>query len=148
MTDLQAALGIHQLRRLESNLEVRERHWRRYNEAFAGMAEVATPRECGAIRHARHCYTLQLQVERLEIDRNGFLCALRRRNIGAGVHYVALHLHPYYRDTFGYRRGDFPNAEHVSDRTLSLPLSAKLSDDDVEDVIAAVKATVREFAVA
>ena len=74
------------------------------------------------------------------------LTALHNENIGTGVHYRALHLHPYYRDTFGYSRGDFPNAEWISDRTLSLPLSPKLTDADVESVVLAVSRTLGRFA--
>ena len=68
-------------------------------------------------------------------------------NIGVGVHYIAVHLHPYYQETFGYQRGDFPNAEWISDRTVSLPLSAKLTDDDVTDVIQTVVGIVGKDAV-
>ena len=67
---------------------------------------------------------------------------MRRRNIGVGVHYIALHLHPYYQEAFGYKRGDFPNAEWISDRTVSIPLSPKLTDEDVADVIEAVRRIV------
>jgi len=79
-----------------------------------------------------------LDLDRLSIDRDAFQAELHRRRIGTGIHYRALHLHAYYRDTYGYGRGDLPNAEWISDRTISLPLSPKLSDDDVDDVISAV----------
>ncbi len=90
-------------------------------------------------RHARHLYTLLADIENAGITRDEVLSSLHRQNIGTGVHYRALHLHPYYRETFDYAPGDFPNAEWISDRTISLPLSPKLTDDDVEDVIAAVR---------
>jgi len=143
MMDIQAALGIHQLARVEENLKIRERHWRRYNEAFADMPEVITPPEESGIKHARHLYTILIRPEMLEIDRNQFIEALRLENIGTGVHFVALHLHKYYRETFGYKRGDFPNAEFISDRTISLPLSAKLKDKDVEDVIRGIEKIIK-----
>ena len=157
MMDIQAALGIHQLARVEENLKIREKHWQRYNEAFAEMSrfagsresgpEIITPLEEEGIRHARHLYTILIKPEMLEIDRNQFIEALKAENIGTGIHFIALHLHKYYRETFGYKRGDFPNAEFISDRTISLPLSAKLKDEDVEDVIEAVKRVAEHYKV-
>ena len=138
LTDLQAAIGLHQLARVEANLERRNEIWARYDEAFADLPVfVPAPQEPGT-RHARHLYTLMLDLDRLSIDRDAFQAELHRRRIGTGIHYRALHLHAYYRDTYGYGRGDLPNAEWISDRTISLPLSPKLSDDDVDDVISAV----------
>jgi dTDP-4-amino-4,6-dideoxygalactose transaminase len=87
-------------------------------------------------------YTLLLDIDRLKITRDRFLNEMTGQNIGVGVHYIALHLHPYYQQTYGYKKGDFPNAEWISDRTVSLPLSAKLTDDDVEDVIEAVRKVI------
>lgn len=146
MTDIQASLGIHQLARVEQNLKIREKIWQRYNEAFADIPEIITPLEEEGIRHARHLYTILLRVEELKIDRNQFIEALKAENIGTGIHYVALHLHKYYRETFGYKRGDFPNAEYISDRTVSLPLSAKLTEADVDDVIRAVRKVIAAYA--
>ena len=138
MTDMQASLGIHQLARVEENLKVRERHWHRYNEAFGKLPELIIPLEEEGIRHARHLYTLLIRPEMLTIDRNQFILELKKRNIGTGIHFIAVHLHRFYRETFGFRRGDLPEAEWISDRTISLPLSPKLTDRDVEDVIEAV----------
>jgi dTDP-4-amino-4,6-dideoxygalactose transaminase len=78
-------------------------------------------------------------LERVRCTRDEFLQALHKENIGAGIHYISLHLHPFYQENYGYRRGEFPNAEFISDRTFSLPFSGKLTDQDVEDVIKAVK---------
>ncbi|MBI2303823.1 MAG: DegT/DnrJ/EryC1/StrS family aminotransferase [Chloroflexi bacterium] len=139
MMDIQASLGIHQLARVEENHRVRERWWHRYNEAFSEMPELITPLEEEGIRHSRHLYTILIRPERLQIDRDQFVEALKEENIGTGIHFTTLHLHAYYRQTFGFRRGDFPNAEFVSDRTISLPLSAKLTERDVDDVVAAVR---------
>lgn len=139
MTDMQAALGIHQLVRVERNAVRRAQIWSRYNEAFKNLPVIAPSETCEpGDRHAYHLYTLLLKLEEVRIDRDGFLDALHSENIGAGVHYRALHLHPFYSERFGLRRGMFPNAEFISDRTVSLPLSAKLSDKDVDDVISAV----------
>lgn len=140
MTDVQAALGIHQLARLEANLRIRERHWRRYDEAFADHPALTVPAPTDPRdRHARHLYTLLLDPGRAGMDRNTLVARLKAENIGTGIHFTALHLHSYYATTFGYRRGQFPAAERIGDRTLSLPLSAGLTDEDVEDVIAAVR---------
>ena len=95
-------------------------------------------------RHALHLYTLLLGIEDIRISRDQFLEEMIKRDIGVGVHYIALHLHPYYR-ALGYAKGDFFNAEWISERTVSLQLSAKLTDSDVEDVIAAVKGILREY---
>jgi dTDP-4-amino-4,6-dideoxygalactose transaminase len=145
MMDIQAALGIHQLARVEENLKVRERYWRMYNQAFREIPELIIPLEEEGIRHARHLYTLLIRPERLSINRNQFIEALKAENIGTGIHYTALHLHNYYREQFGYRRGDFPNAEFISDRTVSLPLSPKLTEDDVWDVIEAVRKVITYY---
>jgi dTDP-4-amino-4,6-dideoxygalactose transaminase len=142
MMDLQAALGVHQLARAESNLRRREEIWRRYDEAFAGLPLRTPVVEEPGTRHARHLYTVLLDLERLNRTRDEVLLDLHRQNIGTGVHYRSLHLHPYYRDRAGYARGDFPNSEWISDRTVSLPLSPKLTDEDVEDVIDAVRSTL------
>ncbi|TAK34811.1 MAG: DegT/DnrJ/EryC1/StrS aminotransferase family protein [Chloroflexota bacterium] len=145
MMDLQAALGIHQLARVEENLGVRERHWQHYDRAFADLPEVMTPLDEANIRHARHLYTILLDLDRLSCSREEVVAALKAENVGTGIHFTALHLHRYYRETFGYRRGDLPNAEWIGDRTISLPLSAKLTDQDVEDVILAVRKVVEEY---
>jgi dTDP-4-amino-4,6-dideoxygalactose transaminase len=146
MMDLQAALGIHQLRRVEDNLTRRQEIWGRYDSAFEGLPVFLPAPEEKDTRHARHLYTLLLDVDRLRVGRDEVLMALHRQNIGTGIHYKALHLHRYYRETFGYERGQLPNAEWISDRTLSLPLSPKLTDDDVEDVVFAVRQTLEHFA--
>ena len=143
MMDIQAALGIHQLARLEANLKVRERHWRRYDKAFADHPVLRTPAPVEPRdRHARHLYTVLLDTERAGMSRNEFIVRLKAENIGTGIHFTPLHLHSYYTKTFGLTRGQFPAAEFIGDRTVSLPLSAKLTDDDVEDVIAAVGRTL------
>ncbi|MBI4572090.1 MAG: DegT/DnrJ/EryC1/StrS family aminotransferase [candidate division NC10 bacterium] len=140
MTDLQAALGIHQLARLESNLAIRERHWRQYDAALADHPLLTTPSPVDPRdRHARHLYTVLVDTERAGMSRNEFMVRLKAENIGTGIHFTPLHLHSYYAKTLGFRRGQFPAAEFIGDRTVSLPLSAKLTDEDVEDVITAVR---------
>lgn len=144
MTDLAASIGIHQLPRIDKYWQKRKAIWSCYNEAFKGLP-VFTPRPPESdTKHAYHLYTLLLDIDRLKITRDRFLDKMTKNRIGVGVHYIALHLHPYYRKVFGYKKGDFPNAEWVSKRTVSLPLSAKLKNEDVETVIRAVAKIVRE----
>jgi dTDP-4-amino-4,6-dideoxygalactose transaminase len=147
MLDLTAALGIHQLRRVEENWQIRARYVALYNEAFAELAGITVPalEPLGpGDRHAWHLYPVLIDLDHLTLDRNGFIDALQARNIGTGIHYTALHLQRYYRERFGTRRGDYPEAEWVSDRTVSLPLSPAMTEDDVEDVIAAVADVLAE----
>lgn len=138
MTDLQAALGIHQLPRIERYYGRREEIWRSYDRAFRDLPVFLPAPQAPHTRHARHLYTLLLDTDRLRIDRDCFLNSMTAAKIGVGVHYIALHMHPYYRKAFGYRANDFTNAKWISERTVSLPLSPRLSDDDVARVIAAV----------
>jgi len=139
MTDIQASMGLHQLKRINKNLKVRKRIWKKYNAAFKDIPEIITPIEEQNITHARHLYTILIRPERLKIDRNHVMEALRRENIGSGIHFISLNLHSYYMNAFGYKRGDFPNAEFISDRTISIPLSSRLTEKDTDDVIEAVK---------
>lgn len=139
MMDIQAAIGIHQMPRVDKYWQRRQEIWNWYNEAFRDLPVFIPAAIEPNTRHAYHLYTLLLDIDDLKISRDQFLGEMTKQNIGVGVHYIALHLHPYYQQTFGYKRGDFPNAEWISDRTVSLPFSAKLTDEDVEDVIEAVK---------
>jgi dTDP-4-amino-4,6-dideoxygalactose transaminase len=145
MMDLQAALGLHQLDRVETNLERRRQIWARYDQAFADLPVFLPAPEEEATRHARHLYTLLLDIDRLRAGRDGIQAALHRQRIGTGIHYRAVHLHHYYREAFGYAPGDLTNAGWISDRTLSIPLSAKLTDQDIESVIFAVRHTLKYF---
>jgi dTDP-4-amino-4,6-dideoxygalactose transaminase len=116
----------------------RQEIWNRYNEAFKDLP-LFTPAPIEPdTKHAYHLYTLLLDIDNLKMTRDKFLDEMTKRNIGVGVHYISLHLHPYYQKNFGYMWGDFQNAGWISDRTISLPISAKLTDEDVEDVIEAV----------
>jgi dTDP-4-amino-4,6-dideoxygalactose transaminase len=133
MTDIQASLGIHQLERIEKNWIRRQEIWNKYNEAFRKIENIETPADVEPnTKHAYHLYQLMVP------NRNLFAKLLEERNIGIGIHYQALHLHPFYR-RFGFKQWDFPTATQISMRTLSLPLSPKMTDKDVDDVIEAVK---------
>lgn len=138
MMDIQASLGIHQLKRIESYYKRRKEIWQRYNEAFSKLPLDTPPPPEENTRHAYHLYTILLRLEELNTDRDIIQQALYQENIGTGIHFISLHLHPYYQKTFGFKKGDFPNAAYVSERTISLPFSSKLSDRDVDDVIEAV----------
>lgn len=139
MMDIQAAMGIHQLPRIDKYWKKRQQIWERYNKEFESLPVFLPAPIEKDTRHSYHLYTLLLDTDKLKITRDQFLDLMTKSNIGIGVHYIALHLHPYYQQTYGYKQGDFPNAEWISERTVSLPLSAKLGDEDVEDVINAVK---------
>jgi dTDP-4-amino-4,6-dideoxygalactose transaminase len=139
MTDIQAGMGIHQLKKLDQFIGVRERYAAMYSEAFADLAEVETPLVHRDRKHAWHLYIIKLALERLKLDRAQFIEELRAQNIGTSVHFIPVHLHPYYQDRFGYQRGDLKHAEYHYDRIVSLPLYPKMTEDDVHDVIRAVR---------
>ena len=139
MMDLQAAIGIHQLERVELNWCKRQEIWQRYNEAFAKLpVTLPAPVEVDT-RHAYHLYTILVDEERCGIGRDEFLDAMTAKNIGVGVHYVSVPEHTYYQKTFGWRSEGYPNALRVGRQTVSLPFSAKLTDEDVGDVVEAIK---------
>ena len=138
MTDLQAAIGLHQLQRVEPYWHRRQEIWHRYNEALAGLP-ISLPEDIEPeTRHAYHLYTILVDEARTGISRDDFLDAITANNIGVGVHYLSIPEHPFYQQTFGWRPEDYPHARRIGRQTISLPLSAKLTDEDVEDVIAAV----------
>ena len=138
MMDIQAAIGIHQLPRIDKYWERRRNIWNDYNRLFKDLP-VFTPAPIEKdTKHAYHLYTLMLDIDNLKIKRDEFLNEMTKNNIGVGVHYIALHLHPYYQKVFGYKKGDFPNAEWISDRTVSLPISPKLTGKDIGNVVKTV----------
>jgi len=139
MMDLQAAIGIHQLERVESYWEKRRVIWRRYNEAFADLPIVLPAVLEQETRHAYHLYTILVDEEKTGISRDKFLDAMTVHNIGVGVHYLSIPEHPYYQRTFNWKPEDFPRAMKIGRQTVSLPISAKLTAEDVEDVIKAVE---------
>lgn len=142
MMDLQAAIGIHQLKRVESYWPRRQEIWGTYNQAFADLP-LTTPADPEPdTRHGYHLYTLLVDEERAGVSRDAFLDAMTRRRIGLGVHYMSVPEHPYYQKTFGWRPEEFPEAMRIGRQTVSLPLSAKLTGDDVEYIIDAVRDTL------
>ena len=145
MMDIQAAIGIHQLAKLDGFVERRTQLAKRYQEKFKAVDGLKLlGRVPYAHKHAWHLLVVQLELERLNIDRNQFLEILKSRNIGAGVHFPALHMQPYYQKAFGCRAGDYPNAERAGERILSLPLFPAMSEADVDDVVATVAGILAE----
>jgi dTDP-4-amino-4,6-dideoxygalactose transaminase len=142
MMDLAAAIGVEQLRRVEANWRKRRKVWQTYNKAFSGLP-VKTPAdpEPGNL-HAFHLYTIQVNPDAAGITRDEFLTGMTKQNIGVGVHYQSIPEHPYYQQALSWRPEDYPHAMKIGRETVSLPISAKLTDQDVEDVITAVKRLV------
>jgi dTDP-4-amino-4,6-dideoxygalactose transaminase len=143
MMDLQAAIGLHQLARLDEMLARREAICRRYDEELADLPITRPAAPDAGMVHARHLYTVLIDEAVCGVSREAVRRTLAADGIGTAIHFKALHLQPYFADRFGLRRGGFPNAEFVSDRTLSLPLSASLTDEDVSRTIAAVREAIR-----
>ncbi len=146
LTDMQAALGISQFKRIEAMQARRKTIWNIYQEALAGLPIFCPAEPSPDTKHAYHLYTVHLDLDRLVAGRDEIQAALHKENIGTGIHYTAVHNHDYYARTFGYKPSDFPEANWISERTLSLPLAANLSDADVQNVIDAVSKVVNHFA--
>jgi dTDP-4-amino-4,6-dideoxygalactose transaminase len=145
LTDIAAALGLVQLGKLDAMWRRRVEIAARYDAAFAGQPELQLPARSAANQHAWHLYMLRVDNARLTGGRDVFIEELRRRNIGASVHFIPLHLHPYYRDTYGYAPTDFPVAYHEFLREVSLPIYSRMSDREVDNVIAAVLESVEQL---
>ena len=139
MMDIQAAIGIHQMDKVDRFVERRAELAGLYCRAFK---EIKGARPLGLVpyrhRHAWHIFVVQLELEKLTIDRDRFLDLLKERNIGSGIHFPALHLQPYYQERWGYRPDDFPKAKRASERIVSLPLFPSMSEQDAQDVVWAV----------
>lgn len=147
MTDVAASLGIHQLKKAKEFQERREWIAGQYDKAFAGL-----PMQTPFVRHPEdthswHLYVLQLDLSALSVDRDRFIELMAEKNIGTSVHFIPLHLHPYWRDRYNYKPDDFPVALDVFTRAMSLPIYPKMTDQDVERVISAVKSVCTEVAI-
>ena len=146
LTDVACALGIEQLKRLDENLTRRREIAQRYSAAFQNVPGVVVPAVREDANPAWHLYPIRLDSAKLTADRAQVFRALRAENIGVNVHYIPVHLHPYYRDHFGFRGGEFPVAEDAYDRLISLPMFHGMTDQDVRDVIAAVSKVCEAYA--
>lgn len=145
MMDLQAAIGMHQIGRVEKYWLRRAQIWERYNEAFVDLPlSLPVPVDSGT-RHAFHLYPVLIDEQETPVSRDEFILALHRHKIGTGVHYRAIPTYSIYHNRFGWRTEDYPNAEAIGRSTVSLPLSAKLTDQDVEDVIGTVREVLTTF---
>ena len=145
MTDIQASLGLQQLKKLPRFQDRRRQVVQRYQSELGGLPELETPTEREEVESAWHIYPLRLHLEALRIGRSQFIEELRARNVGASVHFIPVHVHPYYREKYGYSAHDFPVAAAHYERLVSLPLHPRLSDGDVDDVIEAVRDVVESF---
>jgi dTDP-4-amino-4,6-dideoxygalactose transaminase len=142
MTDIQAALGIHQMERVPRYWRRRKQVWSRYNEGLRSLPVELPPKPQAQTRHGLHLYTILIDPAKCGVNRDEVIVRLHRQNIGVGVHYRQIADHRFYQERFGWSPAQWPNAEEVSRQTISLPLSAKLSDADVENVIKAVHKAV------
>jgi perosamine synthetase len=145
LTDIACALGLSQLAKLEANLARRRAIAAHYSNTLRELSGVIPPAVREGIEPAWHLYPIRLELERLTVDRGEVFRALRAENIGVNVHYIPVHLHPYYRERFGYQGGEYPVAEDAYRRLISLPIFHGMSDQDVEDVIEAVRRVIRHF---
>jgi perosamine synthetase len=146
LTDIACALGISQLERLEANLARRRAIAAQYARAFREMTAVVVPAVRDGIDPAWHLYPIRLKLEALSAGRGEIFRALRAENLGVSVHYIPVHQHPYYRERFGYKGGEYPVAEDAYERLISLPMFHSMTDQDVESVIAAVRKVCEAYA--
>jgi dTDP-4-amino-4,6-dideoxygalactose transaminase len=145
MFDLQAALGRSQFQKIERFYARRLALKLRLDAGLADLPEIRLPAERSWVKHAYHLYPIVVATEKLAADRDTIMNAIQAENIGIGIHFRAVHLHPYYAETFGFERGMFPNAEYFSDRTISLPLYPRMTDADADDVVAAVRKVIAHY---
>ena len=146
LPDIVCALGIQQLKKLDANLARRREIAAVYTAAFREISGVIPPAVRSGVNPAWHLYPIRLDLAKLKVDRAQIFRALRAENIGVNVHYIPVHLHPYYREQFGYKGGEFPVAEDAYERLISLPMFHGMSDQDVQDVLAAVRKVLFHFA--
>jgi len=145
LTDIAASLGLVQLKRVNSFLQKRKKFAQEYNKAFKGLQEIDIPVIEKNTKPCWHLYVVKLNLGKLKINRDNFVQELKKRNISFSVHFIPLHLHPYYRKKYGYKANDFPQAYTAYKRIISLPIYPKMTQKDIEDVIWAVKDIVKKF---
>ena len=146
LPDIVCALGIQQLKKLDANLARRREIAALYTAAFREIPGVIPPAVRPDANPAWHLYPIRLDLEKLTADRAQIFRALRAENIGVNVHYIPVHLHPYYREQFGYKGGEFPVAEDAYTRLISLPMFHGMSDQDAEDVVVALRKVLNHYA--
>jgi UDP-4-amino-4,6-dideoxy-N-acetyl-beta-L-altrosamine transaminase len=146
LTDIGCALGLSQLQRLESNLARRREIAAQYSDAFKNVSGVILPEVRQGVKPAWHLYPIRLNLASLTVDRAEIFRVLRAEGIGVNVHYIPVHLHPFYRKQFGFRGGEYPVAEETYERLISLPIFHGMTDQDVEEVIEAVNKVISYYA--
>lgn len=145
MFDIQASLGIHQIKKVESFLSRRVQIVKKYNESFEKIEEIQLLKPKSNIKHAHHLYIIVIKTENLKVSRDEVLSEIQKKGIGVAVHFRSLHLQPFFKQHFNYKKGMFPQAEYLSDRVISLPLYPKMTDEDVSRVIETVIDVLRSF---
>jgi dTDP-4-amino-4,6-dideoxygalactose transaminase len=145
MTDIQASMGIQQLKKFDLMQKKRGKIVEKYNIAFKNIPQIVIPKVKKGIGHGLHLYTILLNTEYLSTGRDTIIEAFKAENIGTSVHFIPIHLHPYYREKYHYRDGDFPIAENVYNRIISLPLFPSMSEQDTTDVIGATTKILNYF---
>ena len=145
LTDIAAAIGIEQLAKSVRFLNARRKIAAAYQAGFADLPELRLPLAAPGIEHSWHLYVIQLDLERLRISRNGFIEALKKAGVGTSVHFIPLHLHPYYRSRFGFTPADFPVGSDAFERVVSLPIYPRMADADIRQVIESVRTVVAEY---
>ena len=144
LTDVASAIGIPQLRKCHSFERIRHRYAAMYNEGFQDVPEIIVPHVKRDVEHAWHLYVIQLDLKKLRIGRDEMIHLLKSRGIGTSVHFIPLHLHPFYRNNYTYAKEKFPIANQVFNRMISLPIYPKMTESDVQRVIATVKQLIQE----
>ncbi len=145
LTDFQCSLGINQLKKIEKFIKRRREIVAKYNRAFENIKEIMTPTERNYVKSAWHIYVIQLCLNRLKVSRKKIFEALQKKGLGVQVHYIPLHLQPFYKKKFGYKKGDFPITENYYERAITLPLFPKMTNKDVDEVIKRVKKVINFY---
>lgn len=145
LPDILASIGLHQLKKIDKFISKKEKIARLYQKAFAKMPGITPQKTKEYVKNSYYLYPILINEKLLKIDRDEFIEALKAENIGTSVHFIPVHLHPYYRKTFGFKKGDFPVTESVYERIVSLPIHSAMSFEDANDVIKAVKKIVNYY---
>ena len=145
LTDIQSSLGLVQLKKLKSFHQRRNEIARRYNRAFSSFDAIQTPEDRAEVKSAWHLYPIRLYLNRLKIGRSEFIQKLKDAGVGASVHFIPIHIHPYYRKKYGYKADNFPVAYREYQRLISLPLAPRHSDQQIDYVIRTVSELIRKF---
>jgi len=145
LTDLQCVLGLSQFKKLDKFIKRRREIINIYNESLKELDEIVIPYEKPEVKSSYHLYVIQLKLEKLKMGRKQIFDALRSENIGVHVHYIPVHLQPYYMKKFGFKKGYFPITEKYYERCLTIPLYPEMSNTDVNDVIMGLKKVLKYY---